>query len=181
VSVVYTIGYEGTDIERFVRTLTAVGVRQVADVRAIALSRKRGFSKRALSERLAAERIRYAHFAGLGTPKEGRDAARGGDHDEFLRIYAAHLRSRPAQEAFRSLLPFVTSEPTCLLCFERNPQSCHRSLIAAELRAAGLETFDLYGDEPERYAGRAARARRWQADNMGAIMSGVPLAEFRKF
>jgi uncharacterized protein (DUF488 family) len=41
----YTIGYEGTDIDRFVATLKAVGVQLLADVRALPLSRKRGFSK----------------------------------------------------------------------------------------------------------------------------------------
>jgi uncharacterized protein (DUF488 family) len=43
---IYTIGYEGTDIERFVRTLKIVGVEQPVDVRAVPLSRKKGFSKK---------------------------------------------------------------------------------------------------------------------------------------
>lgn len=56
---VYTIGYEGTDIERFVKTLTAVGVEAVADVRAVPLSRKKGFSKNSLREHLESAGIKY--------------------------------------------------------------------------------------------------------------------------
>ena len=77
-SVLFTVGYEGTDIERFVKTLKAVGIRRLADVRAVAVSRKPGFSKRRLSDRLADEVIEYIHFVELGDPKPGRDAARSG-------------------------------------------------------------------------------------------------------
>ena len=75
---IYTIGYEGTDIERFVATLKIVGIKHLADVRAVAVSRKKGFSKSALSARLDAEGIQYFHFIELGDPKPGRDAARAG-------------------------------------------------------------------------------------------------------
>jgi uncharacterized protein (DUF488 family) len=73
---VYTIGYEGTDIDKMLATLKAVGVDVLADVRAVALSRKKGFSKTALRTRLEAEGIAYAHFVELGDPKAGRGAAR---------------------------------------------------------------------------------------------------------
>ena len=51
----------------------------------------------------------------------------------------------------------VTEEPTCLLCFERDPMTCHRSIVAQEL---GLQVFDLYGDDPERYVRSAAAVPR---------------------
>ena len=54
-SVVYTIGYESTDIDRFVTTLKTAGIERVADVRTVALSRKKGFSKKALAARPEAE------------------------------------------------------------------------------------------------------------------------------
>jgi hypothetical protein len=74
-SVVYTIGYESTDIDRFVTTLKTAGIERVADVRTVALSRKRGFSKKALAARLEAEEIQYLHFIELGDPRPGREAA----------------------------------------------------------------------------------------------------------
>lgn len=88
---VYTIGYEGTDIERFVKTLTAVGIEAVADVRAVPLSRKKGFSKNALQEHLEKAGIKYLAMQQLGDPKEGREAAKAGDYDRFRSIYSGHV------------------------------------------------------------------------------------------
>ena len=132
-SVIYTIGYEGTDIDRFVATLKVVGVKRVADVRAVALSRKKGFSKKALSARLKAEGIEYLHFIELGDPKPGREAARAGLFTEFRAIYSAHLDAEDVQSSLQKLVICASEKPTCLLCFERDPQTCHRSILAEEL------------------------------------------------
>ncbi len=148
---VYTIGYEGTDIERFVETLKATGVKVLADVRAIALSRKKGFSKTALKNRLAEEGIEYLHFMGLGDPKPGRDAARAGRYDQFRKIYGKHLSTDGAQVSLNELRRVVKVSATCLLCFERDPNVCHRSIVTHELTKDGMEAFDLYGDDPARY------------------------------
>lgn len=162
-SVVYTIGYEGTDIDRFVATLKAAGVKRVADVRAVAMSRKKGFSKKALSARLEAEGIEYSHFIDLGDPKPGREAAKAGLFDMFRAIYSAHLDSEDAQSSFRELVVVAGEKPTCLLCFERDPETCHRSIIAGEMTAiAGFEVLDLHSDDPERYVRNASRMPRYR-------------------
>jgi uncharacterized protein (DUF488 family) len=156
-SIVYTVGYEGTDIDRFVQTLKVVGIKTLADVRAIALSRKKGFSKNALKNRLEAEGIEYRHFIALGDPKPGREAARNGKLDQFQRIYRKHLSSAAAVAALQELEGVVWSAPSCLLCFERNPSVCHRSIIAEKLSVSGLAVFDLFGDAPSRYVSHASR------------------------
>lgn len=159
-SVVYTIGYEGTDIDRFVATLRAVGVTMLADVRAVAVSRKKGFSKNGLRERLEAEAITYVHLVELGDPKPGRDAARAGKYDEFRRIYSAHLKTADAVGVLKVLDKLARQDAVCLLCFERDPAGCHRRMIADRLKARGLEVFDLYGDEPSRYVRHAKKMPR---------------------
>lgn len=153
----YTIGYEGTDIERFVQTLNAVGVKVLADVRAIALSRKRGFSKTALRNRLADEGIEYVHFIDLGDPKPGREAARAGKYNRFREIYGKHLETAPAKAALSNLKIVAGAKTTCLLCFERDPNVCHRSIVAHELCLNGSEVLDLYGDSPARYVNFQAK------------------------
>ena len=161
-SVVYTVGYEGTDIERFVATLKAVGVQCLADVRAVAISRKKGFSKKKLAARLEEEGIQYFHFQVLGDPKPGREAARAGQYALFRAIYSAHLDSDDAQESLRELMAVAGKMSTCLLCFERDPATCHRSAIANEMsQRHGFEVFDLYGDEPERYVRNSRRMPRY--------------------
>ena len=160
-SVVYTIGYEGTDIDRFVATLKAVGIKVLADVRAVAMSRKKGFSKTALRSRLESEGIAYTHLVDLGDPKPGRDAARAGRYDEFRTIYYEHLDGTASQAALDELSEVVGQSPTCLLCFERLPEYCHRSIVADRLSISGVEVFDLYGDDPNRYIRHAAKLPRY--------------------
>lgn len=157
---VYTIGYEGTDIRTFISVLKSVGISLLADVRAVPLSRKAGFSKKALERHLRDAGIEYRHFADLGDPREGREAARRGDIPTFITVYTNHLQTDPAQAALRDLLQLVPTDAVCMMCFERDPQTCHRSLIALEMKSAGLATIDLYADDAERYVRAASKLPR---------------------
>jgi uncharacterized protein (DUF488 family) len=157
VHVIYTIGYEGTDIDRFVATLKAVGIMTLADVRAIALSRKKGFSKTSLQARLEEEGIGYSHFVELGDPKPGREAARAGQLDAFRRIYTSHLGLAASGAALQSLADLASSQLTCLLCFERDPATCHRSLIANHPTMNGVKVIHLCADDPARYVRNASK------------------------
>lgn len=162
-STFYTIGYEGTDIERFVATLKLVGIEALADVRAVALSRKKGFSKAALRSRLEAEGIRYFHFVELGDPKPGRDAARAGQFAEFKRIYTSHLIQPQPQAAVGELSSLIGQATTCLLCFERDPKICHRSIVATQLKKHGMDVVDLFADSPNRYVDFQSKLARRRA------------------
>lgn len=159
-SVLFTIGYEGTDIERLIATLNAAGVKQLADVRAVAISRKKGFSKTKLSQALAASDIEYLHFRDLGDPKPGREAARRGDIELFREIYTKHMASDVALSDLASLEKVASAKATCLLCFERDPSTCHRRIIANRLEEKGMKTFDLFGDKPESYVKRKSEIPR---------------------
>src|SRR5690348_13300757 len=141
----YTIGYEGTEISRFVRTLLDAGVEVLADVRAIPLSRKRGFSKKALVEFLSRGGIRYIHFKALGDPKPGREAARAGRMAEFRSVYSRHLETAEAIQALGELARTAETRTTCLMCFERDPSVCHRSMVTARLWKDS-EVSHLYAD-----------------------------------
>ncbi|HEY8384043.1 MAG TPA: DUF488 domain-containing protein [Microvirga sp.] len=140
----FTIGYEGADPAAFLATLQEAGVSVLADVRAVALSRKRGFSKSALRASLEEEGIGYRHFKELGTPKAGREAARAGDATTLRRIYCDEvLTGDPAREAMDALVDLAARQPVCLLCFERDPALCHRRLLAERLAPKGFRVVDL--------------------------------------
>jgi uncharacterized protein (DUF488 family) len=160
---VFTIGYEGTDVDKIVAALRAAGVKVLADVRAVALSRKKGFSKTALRSRLEAEGIAYVHLAELGDPKPGREAARAGLFKQFKRIYNVHLEGAPARAALDVLEETVRGAPVCMLCFERDPRTCHRTIVADRLKALGIEVVDLFGDDPGRYVRHAPKLSRRNA------------------
>ena len=141
----FTIGYEGAAPERFLTALRAAGVAELVDVRAVAFSRKRGFSKSLLRESLEREGLDYRHYRALGTPKAGRDAARAGDAATLRRIYCDEvLPSAEAEAALDELTALACSRPVCLLCFERDPAQCHRRLLAERLADRGLTAVDLF-------------------------------------
>src|SRR6202011_5721383 len=111
--------------------LARAGVKLLVDVRAVAASRRPGFSKRQLAAGLDERGISYLHLRGLGTPKDGRDAARGGKFDALHNIYAAHLKTTQAREELDELsAPVRKSGPVCILCYERDHLHCHRQWIA---------------------------------------------------
>lgn len=147
----YTVGYEGSDVESLVRTLKNVGVQVLADVRELPLSRKKGLSKKGLETRLRREGIQYLHFRSLGDPKAGREAARSGNLREFERIFTAHMKTAEAQKGLADLLRVAKHQVACMLCFERCATHCHRSYIADEAIAYGFDVLNLDLDCPEKY------------------------------
>jgi len=127
---IFTIGYEGLVQDQLLDLLSACGVETLLDVRAVPLSRKAGFSKGVLAASLEARGITYLSDRRLGTPKAGRDAARKGRSAEMARIFGAHMEGAPAQQALADAMVVATARKTCLLCFERAPHHCHRSILA---------------------------------------------------
>lgn len=133
----FTIGYEGSALPDFIATLQSAGVEHLLDVRELPQSRRPGFSKRSLSEALAKEAISYSHIKQLGDPKNGRDAARRGEMDEFRAIFEAHLDLPASKIALEEAAEAITQQSTVLMCYERNPKDCHRSLVAKRLLSSG--------------------------------------------
>ena len=133
-TVVATIGYQGATMPDFLRTLADAGVELLVDVRAVAGSRRAGFSKTPLAANLGGVGIEYLHLRGLGTPAEGRAAAKAGRHEEMRRIFLRHMGSLEARAELEALADIVRAgRRVCLLCFEADPAHCHRSLVAAAL------------------------------------------------
>jgi uncharacterized protein (DUF488 family) len=131
-----TIGYERSTVDDFLAALTAARIGLLVDVRAVASSRRPGFSKSRLRENLAGAGIDYLHLRGLGTPAEGRAAARAGRHDEMRRIFTDHLTTLEARDDLFELVDMVAAgRRICLLCFEAEPAHCHRSMVAEAVAA----------------------------------------------
>lgn len=130
-SALFTIGYEQAKSDSIIGELQRAGVGLVVDTRAVAASRRPGFSKRQLAAGLDEAGIGYIHLQKLGTPKEGRDAARAGKLDRLFAIYERHLATPDAREQLDELTSLVKSgRPVCLLCYERDVNHCHRRRIA---------------------------------------------------
>lgn len=133
---IYTIGYERTNPAALIAALREAGVALLLDVRAVPASRKKGFSKNQLTALLQSAGIAYRHLKGLGTPKAGRDAAHAGDRGTFERIFLAHMEEPAALLDLGEAVALAKEQPVCLLCLERDPQICHRLIVANRMAAA---------------------------------------------
>jgi uncharacterized protein (DUF488 family) len=139
----FTIGYEGATVAELVGALKKARVERVIDVRALPLSRRPGFSKSPLRAALADAGIEYVHLKALGTPVEGRTAARAGRHSDMARIYAGQLELPEAMAQSAQMLELAREKPSALLCMEREPAHCHRTLLLDAV-APDAEVVHLY-------------------------------------
>lgn len=140
---IFTIGYEGTTVVEFVGALKDAGVERAIDVRALPLSRRPGFSKTPLRGALEEAGIEYVHLKALGTPSEGRTAARAGRHSDMERIYAGQLELPEAMAQSAQMLELAREKPSALLCMEREPAHCHRTLLLKSV-APEADVVDLF-------------------------------------
>ena len=140
--IIWTIGYEQATVAGVIAVLTAAHVEVLADVRALPLSRRPGFSKSALASALGEAGIEYRHFKALGTPADGRAAARAGRHSDLQRIYAGQLELPEALAAGAQLAELARKKRVALLCYERAAQVCHRTLLR-EAMLAEFAQIDL--------------------------------------
>jgi uncharacterized protein (DUF488 family) len=139
-----TIGYEAAPLAAVIRALQQADVQTLIDVRAVAASRRAGFSKRVLAASLAEAGIFYAHLPAVGTPKAGRQAARAGRSAEMRAIFEASLAEPAAQVALGRAIEIARERPSALLYYEADAARCHRRIVA-DLMAerAGFEVEDL--------------------------------------
>jgi uncharacterized protein (DUF488 family) len=130
-------GYEGTDLDSFISYLTEQRISVLADVRLTPISRKRGFSKRALAEALAAAGISYLHLRSLGNPKVNR-AGFSGDDEQLLDArhrYATLLNQEAALAALDELAEHAQHQRVAVMCFEADESRCHRHVVLTEVRS----------------------------------------------
>ena len=138
----FTIGYEQATQPAVVAALRDAGVELLADIRYLPLSRRPGFSKSSLRAAVEEAGIGYRHFRQLGTPAEGRAAARRGDHAELARVYAGQLELPEALAQMAELRALAEEQRVALLCYERDAAECHRALLYEAL-FADFERVDL--------------------------------------
>ena len=136
----YTIGYEGRSLDEFLAELRAHRIDRVIDVRELPLSRRRGFSKTPLGEALGEVDIDYVHLRAAGNPyRAEKDSI---PRDELLAKYRRHLAG--ASDAIAAVVDAARGHRAALVCYERLPAECHRSILAQRVRRRlGVRSLDL--------------------------------------
>jgi uncharacterized protein (DUF488 family) len=139
-----TIGYEQATLDEVIAKLEAARVEIVIDVRAVAASRRAGFSKTKLAASLDEHGIAYVHLRDLGTPVEGRQAAREGRVADMHRIFEAWMEEPRARLAFEQALEIVRARPAALLCYEADAKGCHRRVLTDKIsQRMDVDVVDL--------------------------------------
>lgn len=140
----FTIGYEDAPQAAVIDKLKVAGVDLVIDVRAVAASRRAGFSKTVLGSSLRAEGVDYLHLRDLGTPKPGREAARKGRIAEMRAIFDEHMQTPGAGLALERAIEESRAHTVALLCYEADAAGCHRRIVAERMHArTGATVIDL--------------------------------------
>ena len=130
---IFTIGYEGKGVEEFVFHLKKNGITRILDVRALPLSRKKGFSKSSLKSRLEEEDINYVHLKALGSPAEVRKKLKeDGDYKSFFKAYNRYLVTQ--SEMVEKTREYICDGVNCLMCFEEYADKCHRLAVVDYLK-----------------------------------------------
>lgn len=128
----YTIGYEGIYAEQMFAILAQGQVQVLVDVREYPVSRKRGFSKSSLAETSERLGLKYVHLPMLGSPRTVRHTYRAdGNWQQFAEQFESYLATQ--DEAMLELAGLICQQVCCLLCYEADPCSCHRSLVVTRL------------------------------------------------
>lgn len=136
-----TIGYEGKSIDRFLSQLLLHKVQTVVDVRKNPYSRKYGFSKVQLQDYLGKIGIDYISMPELGIDSEARQNLTEPEMEILLQRYASTLGDRST--SIETLRDMGKNKKVALVCFEANPEHCHRGVIGGALRYEGEEVIDL--------------------------------------
>lgn len=141
----FTIGYEGMALDGFVARLKNFAIDCLIDVREIPISRKCGFSKSGLVQRLGRENIHYVHFRELGSPKPIRQKLKiNRDYSTFFKKMDKYLTNK--KDAIEKVYSYVIDNTCCLMCFEHLAEQCHRKIVARKIRERdgnGLQIKDI--------------------------------------
>lgn len=142
---IYTIGYEGSDIEQFVATLKKNKIKSLIDIRKNPVSRKKGFSKNKLAQALVPEGIRYFHFGELGVPSAWRKEAKAEiiTREKMFKKYSKEILPG-SQEKIDEIIQIAKKGRAVLLCYEKDAHDCHRHYLTEKMsKQIDLQVIDL--------------------------------------
>jgi len=127
---IYTVGYEGSNIDEFLNTLLVRGLDGIVDIRRVPRSRVYGFHGKTLSKYLSDVGLEYLASPQLGIPSEKRRSL-DSEHAmrRLLRAYRHDIQTSCMAEV-EELAGVMRERPLALMCMEADPARCHRSVLA---------------------------------------------------
>ncbi len=126
----YTIGYEGLSIDRFIQLLITRNIKTLVDVRINSFSMRPEFRKNYIATALSEAGIAYIQLPEVGIPSSIRkELLPSGKQFELFEWYKKNTLPQCADSAIR-IAELVCKGNVALMCYEKDPKDCHRSLFA---------------------------------------------------
>ncbi len=130
----FTIGYEGISLERYLNKLIRNNISLLCDVRKNALSMKYGFSKNQLKNSCEGVGIKYVHVPEVGIQSDKRQELNSQkDYDKLFREYVSNNLSQTLNYQKEILSLLKDNKRIALTCFEANNCQCHRTHLAESI------------------------------------------------
>ncbi len=129
---VFTCGYQGLSLEGFFNKLIGAGIRQILDVRHSTWSRRYGFTEKVFPRVSLSLDIQYDHLPQLGVPPDLRQNLV--TERQYRNLFANYEIAMAAhQQLIQRLAQRMLDVPSALICYEADPNCCHRSRLAQKL------------------------------------------------
>jgi hypothetical protein len=140
----FTIGYEGRNVESFINALIQNDIRLLCDVRKIPLSRKFGFSKNKLKHITETIGIKYVHIPDLGIESDKRSSLE--TVEDYRRLFKEYERTLVNYTKQLDQLYYLlcSNSRIALMCYEKDPEMCHRHVLRDHMTATyKIRSLDL--------------------------------------
>jgi uncharacterized protein (DUF488 family) len=137
-----TIGYEGLSIDEFMMKLIDDKIQVLVDVRNNPWSMKYGFTGKSLNILCEKIDIEYISVPEVGIPSELRkNLETKEDYYALFKRYRSFISKKETE--LDTLLGLGRKKKIALMCFEKDPGMCHRTILAEELdrREKGVVTI----------------------------------------
>ncbi|SFE55913.1 Uncharacterized conserved protein, DUF488 family [Thermophagus xiamenensis] len=133
--IMFTIGYEGISLEKYLLKLIENGVKLLVDVRRNPLSMKFGFSKSLLQRYCHCVGIDYIHLPEVGIASEyRRNLESKEDYEHLFAFYRETTLNETRQTQIQILELLKKYQRIALTCFEADACRCHRSHLAEAIK-----------------------------------------------
>jgi uncharacterized protein (DUF488 family) len=138
---VLTIGHSNRTIDNFLAVLEANKVTVVVDIRTIPSSRHcTQFNENILADSLNTAGKRHIHMVGLGGLRHPlANSLNGGWNNASFRGFADYMQTAEFDQSLQHLMNITKREQVILMCAEKLPWRCHRSLVSDALLVRGFK------------------------------------------
>ena len=135
---IFSIGYEGHDIDSFLNILIQNEIDILVDVRKNPFSMNFSFTKGKLSYYLNKVGIKYMHVPELGIKGELRKNLNSEqDYQDLFAMYE-NVTIKEHSEKIKKIIELGKISRIAIMCFEKDLHHCHRSILSQRIEIAGM-------------------------------------------